>query len=291
MKGLPPMVSPLSSRSLIVGVPGRGEEGREPVQAREHLVGDLARLDLARPADHRRHAEGAFPVRVLLAAERRRRGVRPGELVGAVVGAVDDDGVVGDLEIVERLQELPDVPIMLEHPIGVFVAGHAALAAHRRAHVGEDVHARGVHPDEERLTRLHLPLHEVDGGGRGFVVDRLHALAGQRAGILGLAVSVAVQHAARRVGLGVCRVLLRPVRAFGLLLGVQMVEVAEEFVEAVVGRQELVPVTQMVLAELAGSVAQGFQRFGDSDVARLEAYRRALGCRPSTGRCVWASDR
>ena len=37
---------------------------------------------------------------------------------------------------------------------------------------------------EERLARGVLPLHEVDRGCRGFVVDRLHALLGERAGIL-----------------------------------------------------------------------------------------------------------
>ena len=45
---------------------------------------------------------------------------------------------------------------MLDHAVGVFVAGHAALALHRLAHVGEDVHAGGVHPGEERLAGLDL---------------------------------------------------------------------------------------------------------------------------------------
>ena len=58
---------------LDVGVAGRGQQRREPVQARYHFVGDFAGLDMARPSDHCRHAEGAFPVGVFLAAERRRR--------------------------------------------------------------------------------------------------------------------------------------------------------------------------------------------------------------------------
>jgi hypothetical protein len=44
-----------------------------------------------------------------------------------------------------------------------------------------------------------------------------------------------------------------------LLFGVQVVEVAEELVEPVVGRQELVLVTEVVLAELAGGVAERLQ--------------------------------
>ena len=47
---------------------------------------------------------------------------------GPVVGCVDDDGVVGDAEIVERLEELADVTVMLDHAVGILVAGHAALA-------------------------------------------------------------------------------------------------------------------------------------------------------------------
>ena len=128
-------------------------------------------------------------------------------------------------------------------------------------------------------------------GGRRLVVDRLHALAVQRAGVLDLAVGEAVEHAARRVGLDERRVVLRPVRALRLLLGVEVVEVAEELVEAVVGRQVLVPVAEVVLAELAGGVAQRLERLGDGDVALLQADRWRPGCRPWTGRCAAASGR
>ena len=45
--------------------------------------------------------------------------------------------------------------------------------------------------------------------------------------------------------------VLRIVGVLRLLLGIEVIEVAEELVEAVVGRQELVLVAEMVLAELA----------------------------------------
>jgi hypothetical protein len=48
-----------------------------------------------------------------------------------------------------------------------------------------------------------------------------------------------------------------------LFLGVQVVEVAEELVEAVVGGQVLVLVAQVVLAELAGGVAVRLEEVGD----------------------------
>jgi len=42
----------------------------------------------------------------------------------------------------------------------------------------------------------------------------------------------------------------RVVLVFRFLLGVEMIEIAEEFVEAVVGGQVRIPITKMVLAEI-----------------------------------------
>ena len=64
--------------------------------------------------------------------------------------------------------------------------------------------------------------------------------------------------------------VLRIVGVLGLLLGVQVVEVAEELVEAVDRGQELVPVAEMVLAELAGDVAQRLEQLGDGRVLGLQ---------------------
>ena len=60
--------------------------------------------------------------------------------------------------------------------------------------------------------------------------------------------------------------VLRIVGVLRLLLGVEVIEIAEEFVEAVHGRQELVAVAEMVLAELAGDVALRLQQLGDGRV-------------------------
>ncbi len=52
------------------------------------------------------------------------------------------------------------------------------------------------------------------------------------------------------------KVLLRRlVRHLGLFLGVEVIEVAEELVEAVIGRQHVVEIAEVVLAELPGGVA------------------------------------
>ena len=77
-----------------IGLARDGAERGDPVVVAHELVGHCARFDHARPADQARHAEGAFPVGVLLGAEVRHRAVGPGIHVRAVVAGVDDDRVV-----------------------------------------------------------------------------------------------------------------------------------------------------------------------------------------------------
>jgi hypothetical protein len=59
-----------------------------------------------------------------------------------------------------------------------------------------------------------------------------------------------VEHAARGL-LHEFLVLRGVIGPLGLLLGIEVIEVAEEFVEAVRGRQELVTIAEVVLAELS----------------------------------------
>ena len=145
----------------------------------------------------------------------------------------------------------------------------------------------GVHPHEERRARFVLPLDVVDAGAGGVVVDGLHPLGVQRSGVLdGLLADgaelrivgflgdfvggLALQHAARQGEIVQLRELVgvRVVELLGLLLGVEVIEVAVELVEAVHGRQVLVLVAEMVLAELAGRIAERLEQFGDRGVLR-----------------------
>ena len=141
------------------------------------------------------------------------------------------------------------------------------------------MHAGGVPPQEERLAVGMRLVHEGERLGGDLLVDGLHALAGQRAGVLDLL-------ARRRAGADDritprgpnCSLnagLLRVVGVLRLLLGVEVVEVAEELVEAVVGRQHLVAVAEVVLAELAGGVAERAQQAGDGRILDLHALGRA----------------
>ena len=144
--------------------------------------------------------------------------------------------------------------------------------------VGPQVHARAVEPAEERLAGLGLALDEVDRRASevsSSIVSIRFLVSGPVSSIVCLPTGpsaaarsgrpvggLAAEHAARAellLELRVARVgaLLR------LLLGVEVVEVAEELVEAVDGRQVLVAVAEVVLAELAGGVAERLEQLGD----------------------------
>ena len=113
---------------------------------------------------------------------------------------------------------------------------------------------------------------------RDLLVDRLHPLLRQRAGVgdrlPALAVGDAMQHAAR-TELLLERGILGIVGQLRLFFGVQVIEIAEELVEAMHRRQVFIAVAEVVLAELAGGVAERLEHLGDRRVFRLEADRRA----------------
>ena len=75
----------------------------------------------------------------------------------------------------------------------------------------------------------------------------LHLMHAARAELLAERLAVGEHHVARIVA------VLR------FLFGVQVIEVAEEFVEAMHRRQVLVPIALVILAKLAGRVALAFQ--------------------------------
>ena len=118
----------------------------------------------------------------------------------------------------------------------------------------------------------------VQRGLGDFLVNRLHALDAERARALDLLravrVSPGVDHAASPEFLDQRRIL-EIVGVLGLLLRVEVIERAEELVEAVRGGQRLVGVAEVVLAELRGHVALRLEQLGDRDVARLEPFLRA----------------
>ena len=224
------------------------------------------------PAQKGRDPVGPFPVAVLLGTEVGGGCIGPCVEVRPVIGGVHDDSVVGDAELVEFVQDHADVPVVLDHAVTVLIL--TADAAQFVLHVGAEVHARGIPPEEEGAALRRGLVKVVQRTGGHLVVYRLHALFRQRPGVLDPLAAVghspAVDDPARTVALpesGVLGVVLM----LGLFLRVQVVEVPEELVETVVGGQVLVEVTQMVLAELGGGVAQGLQELGYGRVLRTQA--------------------
>ena len=205
------------------------------------------------PAYQRRHAVAAFPIGVLLAAERRCATVWPSKGLGTVVGGVDHDGVVGDAEIVELLEKLTDLAIVLHH--AVRVDAQPSLALRLWSEAGPDVHAGRVEPGEERLLVSVGAVDEVERRCQELLIHRLHALLGKRAGV-GAALSAPLAETrifARGLGEGgrapqdAARTeaqlelqILRIVRVLGLVLGIEVIEKAVELIEAMDRRQKLV---------------------------------------------------
>ena len=90
--------------------------------------------------------------------------------------------------VVELGEQLADLAVVLDHAVGIDAeAGHALGLG---LQVGEDVHAGGVPPQEERLAVGLRLVHEGERLGGDLLVDGLHPLAGQRAGVLDLLAAV-----------------------------------------------------------------------------------------------------
>ncbi len=143
--------------------------------------------------------------------------------------------------------------------------------------MGPDVHPGRVEPDEERLVVLHLLINELVGGGVNLLVDRRHPRHVERAGVLdrltAFAVAVAVENTPGTVFLAEFGIL-GIVIGLGFFLGVEVIEVAEKFVEAVDRRQVRVAVAEVILAELAGGIALTFEQVGNRRGPGGDALRR-----------------
>ena len=267
LSGRVPLEQPLPDRRLA----GGSEQGREPVLVGHDPVEHAPGGDLPGPSYEGGDAPGPLPIGVLLGPERGDPGVRPAVEVRAVVGRVHHDRVLGDPELVELREHPPDVLVVGDHY--VVVEPLPALAPVLLGAVGPEVHGRGVVPDKERFAILVRPVDEVERVPGHLLVDGLHAFDGQRAGVLDPlappAVGPGVEDAPRAEPLPEGRVN-GIILVLGLFLGVEVVEVAEELVEAVRGGKELVLVAEVVLAELAGGVPERFQQLRDGRVLGLE---------------------
>src|SRR5215472_1791523 len=152
------------------------------------------------------------------------------------------------------------------------------------------MHPGRIEVAEPRLAFLGLALHEVQRRIAELFVHGFHALLWQRAGILNCLFSnfaelrvnrgvilvscFATQHSTRPEFLSERRVFWVVV-ILRFFLSVEVIEIAEELVEAVDRRQELVSVSKMVLAELPGCVPELFQKLRDGGIFRRKTLLRS----------------
>ena len=183
------------------------------------------------------------------------------------------NGVVGDAEFVQLLKQLADMHVMLDHAVRILVL--AGNAAQFLLYMGAEMHARPVPPHEERLFRFVSPVDEVEGAGQRLLVDRLHTLLGQRAGVLDLAVRERPDDAAGPESFPELRIL-GIILILGFFFSIEVIEVAEKLVETVIGRQHIVSITEVVLAELTGNIAL---RLEQSSNGRIFYSHALLGAR------------
>jgi hypothetical protein len=77
---------------------------------------------------------------------------------------------------------------------------------------------------------------------------------------------------ATRTEFGLVSRILGIIRQLGLFLGVQMIEIAEELIEAIHGRQRLVTVAHVVLAKLSRGVAEVLEQAANGRIELVHAH-------------------
>ena len=211
-----------------------------------------------------------------------------------IVGRIHNDCVVSDAKIIEQFQQFAHMPVVLNHAVAVFIlAGNTAKLFFN---VCAKVHAGAIPPGEERLTFLDLASDKIFGGCDCFIVNSFHALFCKVAGVLDflfpdlakawvhraiiLVSCPGVQHSAGAKSLEERLTIFQHhitgiIFVFRLLFGVEVVEIAEELVEAVDRRQVLVAVALVVFAKLASGVALAFENSRHGHVSLLPAFLRA----------------
>ena len=161
---------------------------------------------------------------------------------------------------------------MFDHAVSIDT--EAGLTLGCRLQVCKDVHAGGVPPDKERLAVLDRLFHEAQCRLGDFLVHCLHALLRQRAGVFNLAAGETMDDAAGAKLFLEGRILW-VVHILRLFLRVEMIEVAVEFVEAVIRREHLIAVAEVVLTKLAGDVPERLEQLGNGNIFLLQTFRCA----------------
>ena len=243
---------------------GEGDERRQEVDgARDRVVGGISR-HVARPPGEGGLAHAAFPGRALPAAQRAgAAAVRTFHQPRAVVAREDDERVLREPLLAERLQDLAYAPIDLLDPI-------AETSVLRPAREGQARMDRGVHRVVRQIEIERLVLvapDEVDGllgvhldeAALPFPVHQLHDLF------------IPQQRHDRHLG------------GRALLQHVVRIRDAEIVVEALPGGQEFGLIAQVPLADDLGGIPFFFKSLCYSYFRRIKAHRLAREIDPGDG--------
>ena len=235
-------------------------ECTEAGELRLDIAHNVVAVDRDRPARAvaQRHVQyrAAFCRVDLLAAEHGRAAIGPGEGLRTIVGRVHDDGVVLDLQVLELRKQLAHLAVMLHHAVGIETkSGFSDMLF---LHVSEIMHSRGVEPTKEWLARTLCSLQKVFGNCQDLFVNRLHPFLVERTRVFNAAICKSTNYSSRTELLAKLG-RLRVICILRFLFRIQVVEVAEVFIEAMIGGQEFVFVAQMVFPKLARHISHGLE--------------------------------
>ena len=136
------------------------------------------------------------------------------------------------------------------------------------------MHARGVVPDEKRFVCLDRVVDETLGFDQDFSIQRPLAFTSEGAFVFDLLRAVRIRP---RVNDAALREELRDLGCFRkiillrVLAGVEVIENAKELIKTVRGGQVLIAVAQVILAKLAGGVAERLKQVRQRGVQLRQA--------------------
>src|SRR5580704_4899579 len=99
------------------------------------------------------------------------------QLFRSVVAGEHDDRVVGNAELLKRIEHGAEIGIKLQEAVGPFAL--SGLPLELRPRQDREMHQRMVEVEKERLSGSHAPLHEVPAAPQEFGVDVPPDLLGQ----------------------------------------------------------------------------------------------------------------
>ena len=192
----------------------------------------------------------------------------------SIVSAINDNRVVGNFQLIEKIDNLSDILIMVDHRVMVETLKFSGLPKTLWLGVCPSMHVGEIDPREKGLSSFDFSLDEFLCSGNDFVIDRFHSFFGERTCVFDdlLSDSPKTRIDGWIVHIGCLTihdptwtVLLEECRVFGiigllrLLFSIKVVEIAKELVKSMDSRQEFVSISQVIFSKLSSGVPLFFQ--------------------------------